>query len=251
MRKDGTAFNIRESALHRDPSVIVANKGKAAPEFIKSSNSIPVFIFSGVSMNAGKSLSATHFIRGLNNAGKSVGASKITGTDYPKDLEYFLKGGADYGMTFAEFGYSSTEGLPYNDLEAIFEKTVEALAKAGSDVIVIELADGVRAPDAKYLLGESSIVRNRMTAVLLAAQNGPGGSKALDEIYRVGLGDKLGALTGMMTSSPLAVGEFKLLESERRDANGALVGTPLVFSPQELAQGDIIREFFLKKWHIE
>ena len=57
--------------------------------------------------------------RGLKNAGLTVGAAKVTGTDFPKDLEYYLNGGASYGLTFAEFGYSSTHSLPHSELDTI------------------------------------------------------------------------------------------------------------------------------------
>ena len=113
---------------------------------------------------------------------------------------------------------------------------------------MIELADGIRAPDAKYLLGESTVLRTRMTALIVAAQNGPGASKSLDEVYRIGLGNKLGAVTGIMTGAPLAVEEFRLLESERRFADGTFVGVPTVLSPLELAQGKIAKDF-VDKWH--
>ena len=51
-----------------------------------------------------------------------------------------------------------------------------------------------------------------------------------------------------MTSAPLAVEEFHLLESERRDANRIAVSVPTVLSPLELAQGKIAKDF-VDKWH--
>lgn len=263
-REDGRVYNIRDEALAgNEGNLTIAEdlKGSSSIENMEKSNElvafrktsrqnenrnfVPIYVFTGVSMNSGKSNSMAHFIRGLEMTGLVVGATKITGTDYPKDLKYFMDSGASFGCTFADFGVSSTYGLPNSELDRIADSAIGRLLDAGSEVIVVELADGVRAPEAKYLLGKSEVFRSRMTSIIVAANSGLGAFSAVDEIYRIGLGDKLGGVTGVMTSAPLASEEFKSLENDTRLQGRS--ATTLVFNPSEAATEKFAKSF-LDRW---
>jgi hypothetical protein len=260
VRDDGRAYNIRDaylrneewrkdgavkSALGEDVNVKrselqIGPEGRGAME----QSAIPIFVFTGVAMNSGKSLAMAHFIRGLNRTGLVVGAAKVTGTDYPKDGNYYSQGGATYVCTFADFGVSSTSNLPESELDRIVSSSIARLTHQGSQVIVLELADGIRAPDARYLLGpRSNVLRSRLTSILLAANNGLSGLAAVDEIFRIGLGDKLGGITGILTSSLLAATEFTDLEAEQRPNR-----KPTTLVSIQDAANECFCASFLKQW---
>ena len=257
VRGDGSSFNIREASFRQDWQEEAALKSDlnintnissqvalAPAGHDNDGNTIPIFVFTGVAMNSGKSMAMAHFIRGLNRMGLVVGAAKVTGTDYPKDVKYYEEGGAKHTCTFADFGVSSTYNLPDTELDRIVASSIARLTHQGSQVIVLELADGVRSPESRYLLGpKSDILRSRLTSLLVAANSGLSALAVVDEIYRIGLGDKLGGITGVLTSSALAAAEFTEVEAEQRSNR---VPTTLV-SIQDAANASFC-ESFLKQW---
>jgi hypothetical protein len=192
---DGNPANLRQWGLPAAPSVDIA----AHPT---------ILAVVGTAMNSGKTTSAAHLVRGLVQAGRRVGAAKVTGTGAGPDFFHLCDAGAHAVHDFTHAGHPSTYRLGPAAVEEIFTTLVDHLALAGVDVVVLEVADGLLQPETASLV-HSSLFARRVDGVLFAAVDAMGAQSGVQWLRRAGL-PVLG-VTGVLTSSPLACEEAAMV----------------------------------------
>lgn len=159
----------------------------------------------GTSMNAGKTTVMSNLIRGLTRAGVRVGACKVTGTGSGGDLWSMLDAGADRALDFTDSGFASTAGADLGALDRAAAALVSTLEASGVDVVVAEIADGLFQRETAALLSPPLAFASRIDAVFLAAGDAMGAQAGAAWLHSRNL--PLKAVTGVITSSPLAVRE--------------------------------------------
>lgn len=156
----------------------------------------------GTSMNAGKTTAAAHIIRGLTDSGVRVGACKVTGTGSGGDLWSMIDAGAVRAIDFTDAGYSTTAGADLDELQRAALMLVSELEAVDVDIVVVEIADGLLQRETSSLLSPPSKFASRIDALLLAASDSMGAVAGARWLQSRQL--PLRAVTGLMTSSPLA-----------------------------------------------
>ncbi len=187
----------------------------------------------GTSMNAGKTTTAAYLIKGLVNAGLKVGAAKLTGTGSGCDTWLMIDAGADLVLDFTDAGYASTHRVPLRELETIVTTLTAQLQRAGVDVIVMEVADGLFQKETAALLC-SPVFRETVNGIIFAAGDAMGAATGVNWLYDHDL--PVIAVSGKLTAAPLVI----------RETEGA-TGLP-VMSIEELSDPGIVDtlEQFLK-----
>lgn len=179
---------------------------------------LPVLAVVGTSMNAGKTTVAAHLIKGLERAGYTVGAAKVTGTGAGGDRWSMMDAGARIVLDFTDLGYVSTYLLSPRTVEAIFTTIVAHLAAGGADVAVVEIADGLFQKETAALLG-SHRFQSQIEAMVLAGSDPVGAVAGGRWLTAQSL--PLVAISGLVTQSPLGMREVRgaiavpLLETNR------------------------------------
>ncbi len=84
----------------------------------------------GTSMNAGKTTAAASLIHGLVNAGRVVGAAKVTGTGSGRDTWLMTDAGSKLTLDFTDAGFPSTYLATPVEVDGILEALVAHLTKA-------------------------------------------------------------------------------------------------------------------------
>lgn len=187
----------------------------------------PVTIASvGTSMNAGKTTSAAHLIRGLVRAGCKVGAAKITGTGSGNDPWLLRDAGAELVLDFTDAGHASTHLLSLPALHEVMQCLLTNLAAQRVDAIVLEVADGLFQGETAQLL-QSPEFKRAVDGLVFSSGDAMGAAAGASWLRERGL--PLRALAGVLTKSPLA----------RREAQAA-AGLP-VFGLDELGDAAIAR----------
>ena len=189
------------------------------------SNSIPktlppVIVVAGTAMNAGKTTAAASLIKGLARAGKRVGAAKVTGTGAGGDFWQMADAGAAEVVDFTDAGYASTYLLASHEVEKVFLRLLSHLGNQGMDAIVVEVADGILQAETADLLASPGF-SYYCDRLVFAAGDAMGAVAGAQWLLSRGL--EVAAVTGSLTTSPLAV----------REASSAL-GLP-VLSRRQLA----------------
>ncbi|RKX91545.1 MAG: hypothetical protein DRP84_11465 [Spirochaetes bacterium] len=124
--KDGRSLNIKNRSLSlRD----------------NFDSSTPIILVSGTNMNCGKTIVVSKIIRGLTLNGYRVGGGKVTGIGALKDTLNMVDHGAVKALSFLDFGFPSTVNI--DRVEKIGYSIIKELDKEKSDVIVLELGDGI------------------------------------------------------------------------------------------------------------
>lgn len=158
----------------------------------------------GTSMNAGKTTAAASLIHGLVSGGLKVGACKITGTGSGGDIWSMRDAGAAVALDFTDVGYATTAGADLGELEASAHSLIDGVTAQGVDVVVVEIADGLLQRETAALLNSPRMAQ-RLDALMLAAADSMGAIMAATWLRERGL--PLRAVTGLLTSSPLAIKE--------------------------------------------
>lgn len=158
----------------------------------------------GAAMNSGKTTSASHLVHGLRGAGLRVGAAKVTGTGAGGDVWMLGDAGASPVYDFTSAGVPSTYLLSPAEILGIFTRLTTRLAREGCQVIVVEVADGVYQQETAGLLGDP-VFGAAVDTTLFASSDALGASAGVAWLTRRGL--PLLALTGVLSSSPLAMAE--------------------------------------------
>lgn len=168
----------------------------------------------GTSMNAGKTTSAAHLIRGLARAGLKVGAAKLTGTGSGNDPWLLRDAGAQVVLDFTDAGFASTHLIGLAELHRVMQCLLSNLAAQQVDAIVIEVADGLFQAETAQLL-KSPEFKHAVDGVVFASGDAMGAAAGASWLVAEGL--PLLALAGVLTKSPLA----------RREAHAA-TGLPVL-----------------------
>jgi hypothetical protein len=160
----------------------------------------PVFAVVGTAMDAGKTETAAHLVRGLRATGRRAGYIKVTGTGAGGDGWLLRDAGADSVLDFTDAGLPSTWRTPIARLETVMEILVSNSVRAGMDAIVMEIADGVYQQETRQLLRSETFARY-VSGIVLAARDAMGASAGL-----CALADQkrpVLALSGLLSASPL------------------------------------------------
>lgn len=162
----------------------------------------------GSSMNSGKSTVLGSIVNGFARAGMTVAAGKSTGTGAGNDPNQFRDAGATTVLDFTDFGHPTTFRLGHERIREIFVDMVDELAATDPDVVVIEVADGVYQEETRRLL-EDPAFHARVDRVVFASQDALGAVAGLQVLD--GAGVTTAAVSGVVTSSPLATAEAGLV----------------------------------------
>ncbi len=160
----------------------------------------------GTGMDAGKTTSASALVKGMERAGHKVGFGKMTGTGLSSDIHKPQDAGAIAVCDFVDMGYPSTYKVETEDLINVLQGITTNLSLRGTDVNIIEIADGVLQSDNKKLL-RSDAFKSQIDGVLLAADSGLSALYAAEKLNEHEI--PVLALSGRMMLAPLAVNEFK------------------------------------------
>jgi len=178
----------------------------------------------GSSMNAGKTTTAAHLIRGWTKAGFAVGAGKVTGSGSGKDRWAYRDAGAVAVVDFLDFGMPSTFGYPLERLGATMRAIRDALCRERAEVVILEIADGLLQAETCWLLDHLAGVADALVLAVVDALSARSGVEILRD-----RGLAVRAVGGLVTRSPLA----------SREA-AAATGLPIL-SPGELSAGAAVR----------
>lgn len=187
----GRVVNLRDFSLA--PVQTIANRP-------------PVIAVVGSSMNAGKTTTAANLIRGLTQAGLSVSAGKVTGTGAGGDIWFFKDAGARRAMDFLDTGLPSTYLLSAEQVQHSFITLLGHLCSAETDVVVLEIADGLFQAETAELV-TSSTFKQYVDGVLYAASDSLGGAHGVSRLQDWGV--TVFAVSGVLTRSPLGMREFQ------------------------------------------
>ncbi|MGI8614770.1 MAG: hypothetical protein ACR2KL_12640 [Nocardioidaceae bacterium] len=180
----------------------------------------------GTSMNSGKSTTLACLVRGLTYAGLQVSAGKATGTGAGGDPRLFTDAGAHRVLDFTDFGFPSTFRLDYDRVRSLLVSLIDELATPGTDVVVVEIADGVYQTETGQLLRDP-LFHAAVDRVVFSAFDALGAVAGVSVLEAAGV--DVAAVSGVLTSSPLAA----------REATAALDVT--VFETADLSDPDIAR----------
>lgn len=159
----------------------------------------------GSSMNAGKTTTVVNLVRGLTEAGYAVSAGKVTGTGAGGDHWLMEDAGARRVLDFVDAGHPSTYRLAPGVVKQIFVSLLNHLNQDDTDVIVIEVADGLLQTETEDLLA-SDLFSHLVDGVFYAACDALGALHGLQRMAEWGL--SVLAVSGLITRSPLAVREL-------------------------------------------
>jgi hypothetical protein len=160
----------------------------------------------GTSMNSGKSTAVACLTHGLTRDGMRVAAGKATGTGAGGDPGMFVDAGATAVLDFTDFGHVSTYRLKHDDVVAVFTSLVDRLASTGCDAVVVEIADGVFQLETARLLADP-VFTEYVDHVLFTAGEALSATSGVQELRRLGI--EVAAVTGRLTSAPLAAREAR------------------------------------------
>ncbi len=166
----------------------------------------PVIAVIGSSMNAGKTTTAANLIRGFSGSGLSVNAGKVTGTGAGGDTWSLKDAGARLVLDFVDAGHPSTYLITPAAVKQTLTTLLAHLHQPGTDIIVIEIADGLHQSETAGL-ASSDLFSHLVDGVLYAAGD------ALGAVYGARLLHQWGvhvlAISGVVTRSPLAMREIQ------------------------------------------
>jgi hypothetical protein len=160
----------------------------------------------GTSMDAGKTQTCVHLVRGLIAAGSRVGYAKITGTGAGGDYWWLRDAGADPVLDFTDAGVPTTYLLTAAEVEATMVSLVNHVARLGVDAMVLEIADGILQRETAALLSSATFA-SLVGGVLLAAQDSMGALAGVQWLRERPA--PLLALSGVLTSAPLQIAETR------------------------------------------
>lgn len=178
----GVPAHIGMNAIPLDPAALSA---------------CPVVLVAGTCMNCGKTTAACQLIRELALRGKAVGGCKLTGVSLRRDALQMLDYGARWAVTFTDAGIVSTTP---DTAVAVARALLAHLGRAGAEVIVAELGDGILGEYGVAQILADREVTSRAAAVVLAA-NDPVGTWGAQQLLRENFGLDIDAVTGPTTDN--------------------------------------------------
>ena len=196
---DAGVLNLSRLAPHRLDTITCEEAREIA-----SRRRPPVIAVLGTSMNSGKSTALSCLVKGLSAAGMVVSAGKATGTGAGNDTGMYTDAGAAKVLDFTDFGVPTTFLLDYPRVRALFTGLVSALTDSATDVVLIEIADGVYQGETRRLLSDP-IFQSIVDRVVFASSDALGATAGLQLLRAANI--EVAAISGVLTSSPLAVQE--------------------------------------------
>ncbi|MCC7091921.1 MAG: DUF1611 domain-containing protein [Nitrosomonas sp.] len=214
----GIASLINHRHVHAKPSTTLQPIGLLADSHQRRINlkdsALPkvVSLFSrpytvavvGTSMHADKTTVAANMIRGLTNAGYTVGAAKITGTASGSDTWLMIDAGAQIALDMIDAGFPSTYLASPEQVEGIVETLMTHLCVARVDAIVIDVGDSLFQRETAALL-DSKIFTKTVDGIILAATDAMSAVSGVETLVSKKL--PIIALGGHLIDSPLAAME--------------------------------------------
>lgn len=165
-----------------------------------------LIIVVGTGMNSGKTTTAARLIKALSLQGMSVGACKLTGSVSNHDPDELMSAAAQCFVDFSDYGFPSTYLAEKDELLDLFHTLLAKLEKARTDVIIMEIADGLIQRETAMLLADP-LIRQAARGVILSADSSLAALSGVERVQR--LGYPLLAVSGKFTASPLAVKEYE------------------------------------------
>lgn len=202
-----------------------ATEPPADPESVPNDTARPTVVaVLGTSMNSGKSTTLANLVHGLSKSGLTVAAGKVTGTGAGGDPRMFADAGASRVLDFTDFGHPSTFRLAHTTVRSLLSSMIEELTEPATDVIVLEIADGVYQAETARLLADPLFAAS-VDRVVFAAADALGAGAGVQVLQQAGHDVML--LSGVVTASPLAAREA-----------AAVLDVPVV-NTYELAEPDL------------
>jgi hypothetical protein len=158
----------------------------------------------GTSMDAGKTQTCVHLVRGLVGGGLRVGYAKVTGTGAGGDFWWLRDAGADPVLDFTDVGLPSTYLMHPNEVQRVLVTLANHIATEGVDAMVLEIADGIFQGETAALLSSSSF-QQTVGGIVLAAADSMGAAAGYEWLCRNSFEPV--ALSGLLTVSPLQARE--------------------------------------------
>ena len=190
-----------------------------------SNKPVKLILVVGTAMNSGKTFTAASIIYSLKPTPYRVAGIKATGTGSGGDVFLFKDMGADVVLDFTDGGFSSTYLQPDPDIEQTTMTLIDHAVWLGCDIIVMEVADGLRHKETEALL-RSPRLQERVTGVVFAAYDSMGAKAGYDLLREWGY--PVLAISGQLTRSPLAM----------RETAGTVDGT--IVSPFQIQAGALM-----------
>ncbi|MEM9171076.1 MAG: hypothetical protein AAGA84_00070 [Pseudomonadota bacterium] len=166
---------------------VPARAGAAALPDIQhlDTRGVPVVALAGTCMDSGKTAAACAIVSQLRARGLKVAACKSTGVSLRRDILAMQDAGAGDAALFSDFGIMTTTR---DNGPALARALLDRLARPGTDVIVMELGDGLLGTYGVDAILEDEGVREALTSVVLCA-NDPvaawGGVQLLADRYAI------------------------------------------------------------------
>lgn len=165
----------------------------------------------GSSMDSGKTTTAAFLCRGLKNAGHKVAYFKLTGTIFDKDKMLCFDCGADYVSDFSSLGYPSTYMCSLEEILNIYQGLVNEVGSQDPDYVVIEIADGLYQRETRQLINHLPFT-NTIDHVVLSCSDSLAVNTGVSLLTPI-FGQRIFALGGLFTGSPLLVKEVEQVET--------------------------------------
>lgn len=160
----------------------------------------------GTGMNSGKTTAARMLIKSLSDRGLRVAACKLTGSVSNRDQDELRSAYANSTIDFSDYGFPSTYLCNKEELFSLFNTMIADLEKTESNIIIMEIADGILQRETAFLLS-SQLIKGRINGIILAADSAPSALYATEKLKS--MGHNVIAVSGSITSSPLFVREFR------------------------------------------
>ncbi|MBN1008462.1 hypothetical protein [Amphritea pacifica] len=167
---------------------------------------LPTLLVMGSDMNSGKTTLACAAANGLRQAGYRISVTKLTGTGAGPDYWRMLDAGAARVVDFLDAGYASTVGMKPSQLIAILRQFKADALQQGSDILIVEVADGVLQPENRALLESDGFI-NEVSAALVAADGAIAATMTAQTVLHAGI-SVLG-VGGLISRSPLSCDEAR------------------------------------------
>jgi len=166
---------------------------------------IPIIALAGTCMDSGKTAAACAIVSRLRHRGMKISACKATGVSLRRDILAMEDAGAANSMIFSDLGIVTT--TPDNG-PALTRELLSSLAELQSDVIVIELGDGLLGAYGVEAILADKEIHDAFTAVILCA-NDPvaawGGVKILREQFDIAPA----IVTGPVTDNAVGIDQIR------------------------------------------
>lgn len=164
-----------------------------------------LLVIIGTAMNSGKTTAGAKLAKALLRRGARVAACKLTGSVSERDQTELRSAGAHDVRDFSDYGFPSTYLAAPEELVELFHRMTADATQVRPDIVIMEIADGLLQRETALLL-EHPAVRRRIGGILLAAPCAASALFCLEHLDRQG--HKVVAVSGRITSSPLAVREL-------------------------------------------